>query len=310
MKGKHSLEENEMKRTFVKEAILKTSMGSFYVTITPHTNRNKLGQNDSYTISLGSPRQKCVQINVPSEESGETEGTLIWVEAKEDCFLSSPKKDKLTQHLVNLGFSVAKDINPLCHRYLFDDCSRIECEISETKKQQMPMGSFHIAFYEETWYEKYFGAKLVRDHEVYLERKRNFFDSAKKPKSFQFVQRDLQEILTPMFEEAHTWHDFFQAISRRFGKKKCTAVYPWILSALIHIFEGNMFDSPKWYIDLLDNKLAEKTPFIPFISYNVKQKGGKRFTRKRVFYTNSIKPHYYVDYPYLQSVNYKTLLGI
>lgn len=285
------------------ELNVRTRNGTFNVKITPFQDRdtNKI---ESYTISLGGQKDKCVQILVPTEEG--KEGKLIWVESNGTCYLELTSKNKLMQHLIHLGFTLARKINPLCHRYVFDDCSSFPCELPNGKKYTVSMKPFHIAFHGETWYEKYFGAKLVRGQEEYERGKRNLYDSAKKPKTFDFVNPELQELLTPIYNSTTTWYAFFEEISENYGSKKCSIVYPWIVSALIHVFDGsNIFEHIKWYLDLSENKAAEKTPMIEYRSIT---RGGRK-TRKYRRKTNEnmtppIPPVYIMNIPMVKELRY------
>jgi hypothetical protein len=293
-------------RTFPQKAILVTEKASLHITIHPFTNRDT-GVIEHYSVNIGSRKTKCVQIIVPGE-SGLQEGKLNWVaKIVPECYLTAKDKTKLSQHIVNLAFTIARDINPTCIRYLVDDCSSFPCSLPDGKTQTIPMKSFHIAFHGSTWYEHYFGAKLVQHHETYKRLKLNLYDSEKKPPTFSFNNPDLDEILTPIYESTKTWHDFFQAIQSKYGDKKCGVLYPWITNAMYVIFDGsNIFDNNKWYIDL------EHTSKIPFRSYEDRQTGGmkRKFTRKYkkpdVFF--KAPPFFLWNYFEIQSMNYNKFL--
>lgn len=295
-----------MNRIFPPEAVIKTDKGTFYLTITPFKNRNT-GQSEYYTISLGGKTNKCVQLKVPDIHNPNQEGLLIWVESEISCYFFANTTNKMAIHMVNLGFTIAKDINPNCNRYIFDDCSSIKCKLPNGKSQVVSMKPYHIVFHGETWYEKYFGAKLVSNHSIYEKGKLGLCDSAKKTKTFDFIHSDLQEILTPIYDNSATWYDFFREIDTVFKEKKCAMVYPWLVSALLVIFDNNyIFENPKWYIDLSENKLAEKTPSISFISHAV-MRGGKK-TRKLHRLNYPVHVPYIINYPLVQSFNYKEYL--
>jgi hypothetical protein len=221
-------------------------------------------------------------MSVPSIESGKKEGTIMWIEKVGPvCYLTSNDVKNLSQHAVNLAFTIARDINPLCLRYELDDLSSFKCVLPDGHRPVVSMKPFHIAFHGATWYEQYFGAKLVKGHSLYKRLKLNLYDSSKKPATFSFKHKELDEDLAPLYASAHTWNDFFQAIHAKYGDKKCTAVYPWIMSAMLHIFDNNnIFENPKWYIDLRENAEEVKTPAIPFRSYEDTLTGGTRKHKK------------------------------
>jgi hypothetical protein len=296
-------------RHFPEEAVLKTELGTFYFTLTRHRDRNTQ-KITRYMISIGGKANKCVQIVIPSEESDEKEGSLLWVESKESCTLLSNVSGKLPQHMVQLGFSIANDINPKCTKYTLDDCSKIPCELPNGKTQWVSLKPYHIAFHGRTWYEHYFGAKLLTNHEIYDRLKKNMYDSAKKPPTFDFINAELQDELAPIYAKERTWSDFFQTISNKYGRKKCAVVYPWIMNALLHIFENsNIFEHPKWYIDVEENRRTEKTPLIPFTSYEVKWSGGlRRRNRKTRKHSVQSVPIYFVNIPEAHAMKYKDFI--
>jgi hypothetical protein len=152
------------------------------------------------------------------------------------------------------------------------------------------MKPFHIAFHESTWYEYYFDAKLVKDHEKYIKLKENMRNPDKKPSRkhkndespFNFINKQLQEELMPLYDKTKTWSEFFQVIEEKYKKDKCAVIYPWLSSAMSTIFEGNLYETPKWYIDLEENAKKNKTPMLDIHpTRNLKRIiGGRRHTRK------------------------------
>jgi hypothetical protein len=164
---------------------------------------------------------------------GRKEGTLNWISKTiPECYLDAKDITQLSQHNIQLAFTIGRDINPACTRYLLDDCSSFPCSLPNGKKHVVPMKPFYIAFHGSTWYEYYFGAKLVYNHEQYERCKLNLYDSSKKPATFSFKHADLDELLQPLYASTATWWEFFQAIQLRFGDKKCAAVYPWLTDAM------------------------------------------------------------------------------
>ena len=297
-------------RIFPEKLVITTDRASYHLTITTIPNRNT-GAPEHYTIGLGSRKEKCVQLNIPSIESGKTEGTLIWVKKGPACFLDSKKdSNSLTPHTVQLAFTIARDINPNCLIYRFDDASKFPCRMPDNKEEIISLKPFYIAFHGGTWYETQFGARLTKNYELYERLKLNMYDPTKKPISYNFGNASLNEILTPIYSSTKTWGEFFQAIQKNFGDKKCSVVYPWIVNAMnIYIFELDfIFEQPSWYINLKDN---DKTPLIPFKAYEDTMAGGSktRKRKRRVSYYN-LHPVYFRDIPRIQAFDYYKFLGI
>lgn len=290
-------------RIFPEQAIIKTSKGTYHLKLSKHINRDT-SQLEHYTINLGSYNKKCVQINVPVRE---TVGTLIWVEGKgaKECSLESFVEKGLAKHMVLLGCTIARDINPHLRRLNLDDCCKFDCRVQANKTIPVSMKAFHIAFHNSTWYEYNFNAILQFDHGVYLELKKNLYSPEHKPLRFDFMNEELSTILTPLYNQTTTWCDFFQLIQQTYKETKCAKVYPWIHKAMGHIFEyREMFENRYWCINFKDN---EKIPLVPFMSYRTKQAGGTRTRKKRLldYLVPEERPLPFMNIPEIQSWTYR-----
>ena len=288
---------------YPEQVIIKTANGVFHLKITTEINRdNQI--IESYFIGLGSRNNKCVQLSVPSIESTIKTGTLSWVKAEDDCSLEQYIKKGLAHHMVLLGITLARDINPSLEKIYLDDMSTFTCDLPDNKEYKIQMKAFHIAFHGATWYEYYFGAKLVNKYDIYCNLKANLYEGDKKPQYFKFNNAKLQEELEPLYKNSQTWAEFFERIDKKYGKKKCGIVYPWLLLALYVIFDGeNMFENVKWYIDLNNNT---KIISVPFKSYEFKQTAGK--TRKKSRYTYTPYFFYLIDIDEVNKMNYAKFL--
>lgn len=254
---------------------LRTDCGIFAFKLTKHINRDTQ-QIDSLGINLGSKNNKCVQLKIPSQESGGTIGYLMWVEAEENCSFEKYIESGLSHHMILLGIKLGKMFNRNLNRIELEDTSSFKCQLPNGI-QQVPMKPFHIAFHQATWYEHYFGAKLQSRHDEYLAAKEHIFNAAYKPDRFDFINDSLQDELEPLYISSNTWYDFFKAISEKYGRKKCGVIYPWIVHAMSDIFESSIYQDTKWYIDL------ENNPKIKNVDVTLQERigGGKRKTQKK-----------------------------
>jgi hypothetical protein len=145
------------------------------------------------------------------------------------------------------------------------------------------MKAFHIIFHGSTWYEYYFGAKLKKGYEAYVESKQALYNPASKPKEYYFINDQLQEELDPLFKTTNTWYDFFREIAKKYDKKKCAVVYPWLVHALSDILSHDTtgLGFVDWYIEFKDNP---KIQMIDYELYNAPKnmKGGRRKTIKKL----------------------------
>lgn len=314
---------------YPEEQIIKTDKGIFHLKIGQMTDRNTRAIT-SYTINIGSKDNKCCQFRIPSREVVEGElqldsakkdkteniynenmdGYLMWIQSDIECSLEQYIEKGLAQHMVLLGISIIRDINPLIKRVYFIDTSSFTCELPGGGKEKVPMKEFYLAFHNATWYEYNFNAKRVTDWKYYLKLKEGFNDPTRKPAKFDFTNSGLGEKLKNIYNETRTWREFFDAISDRWGSKKCGMIYPWLVSALYEVFDNrNAYENVKWYIDLNDNN---KVRPVEFISYLVKRSGGgKRKTRKvrksrkNMIYTRFERvPHFFPNIPEIMKLDY------
>lgn len=280
---------------------LRTKYGKFQVTFSARRDRNTNAVVE-FTVTVGSKRMECIQLTVPTKETGKTEAKLLWVESDDACSMERYIEKGMAQHMVLIGLTLIRLINSSVKRVTFDDTSSFSCTVPTSMnylrkktsnndgKLTVPMKPFHIAFHEATWYEYYFDAKLVKDHEKYIKLKENMHNPNNKPirkkenkePPFNFINKQLQEELTPLYDNTRTWYEFFQAIEKKYKKDKCAVIYPWLTSAMSMIFEGNLYETPKWYIDLEENAQKNKTPMLNIHpTRNLKRiTGGRRHTRK------------------------------
>lgn len=289
---------------------ITTNSGKFIFKITVDEDRDTHKITD-YNINLGSKDNFCVQIKVPAKNTGKTDAYLMWVESKENCSLERYKKEKFSQHMTILGLTIVRNINSNIKTVSFRDTSSFMCELPDHTKIQVPMKIFHLAFHEATWYEYYFNAKLQKNHEEYSKLKKNMYKSEYKPPTFDFMNQELDEELYPLYKATTCWYDFFQAISKKYGDKKCGMVYPWISNAMYSIFQNNIYDDIHWYIDFDDNIKQNKTPIIQFDMAKInKLQGGYRKThkkRKGRRFTFS-RTHMFPNIPQIQSWKYREFI--
>lgn len=290
------------------EYILTTQVGRFICKITATFDKNT-NQPETFNINLGSKEKYCVQLKVPSKESKKTDAYLMWVEAHEDCLLEKYIEKGISKHMVLLGLTLIRKINPNIKTVSFEDTSSFKCKLPNDTEKQVPMKAFHIAFHEATWYEYYFDAQLKQDYNKYCKLKKNMYKSENKPKSFDFINDTLQKELEPLYEATDNWYDFFQAIEAKYGSKKCGMVYPWIMKAMYEIFQSNIYDDTHWYIDFKYNEEQNKTPLIDFDLRNIEMKGGgdrvnkTLKNRKNRRFTFS-RTHIFPNIPEIQKWNY------
>ncbi len=234
------------------------SIGIFKVILTtqyhPYNNKKIM----YYTLNVGGKYDKCVNITIPSEDDpNKEELKLSWAESEDkECSIDNNNiRGYATQRMMQLAFTVAKEIAPYAKYIVFDDRSTFKCDTPDGK-QKISLPPYHIAFYGKTWYEDKFKAR-IKNEELYKEYRKlvnNLHNPLVKPKRFEFGNIDLMKILLPLYEKTETWSEFFKLIGKKYPKDKCTIMYPWILNAITDIFEGNtLFMNTTWVINIDDN---------------------------------------------------------
>ena len=257
------------------EYVIKAEGHTFHLLLTEFNDRNT-GNISSININLGGSHKKCLNLNISATEST---GKLSWVERHEECSLEI--NNPQSQLLILLAISIAKSINPNIQYIYLDDTSHFQCTLPEGNERKIEMKPFHIAFHQSSWYEYYFNAHLVADHNKYVALKANFTNPQNKPVKFNFNNDTLQKELEPLYNSTNIWADFFKAISQKYGRKKCAIIYPWIKDALYILFENTShFENMKWVIDLENNNKIKQ---IQFTTYKAEWSGGgkKNKTRKQ-----------------------------
>ncbi len=229
------------------------------------------------------------------------------VEADQSCSLETFVKERMSQHMVLIGLTVARQLNPGLIGVELYDASAFDCKMPDGDIKKTSMKQFYFAFHGSTWYEEWFGARMSINHENYLTQKQRILhDPSSKPPEFNFINGDLNVILKQLYESTNTWAEFFAAIEAKYGSKKCAVLYPW-LNRVPGIY---ILDTPNWYIDFTDASIQDKIPMIQIrrnTSRNVVSGGTrKRRARTSKYSTHLLHPHI----PSVQEYNYKSYLGV
>jgi hypothetical protein len=251
--------------------VIETSYGKFrmklsYIYDITRTNKTH------YILTINGrekdgKRVQCISVTVPSDVSV-VYATLNWLESNQACYIVSYEGNKsLSQHLVHLACTIIKKASPHIKYIRLDDMSKLECTVPPPQnKVIVPLSHFYIAFHGATWYESKFGAVIEKEslRQIYYDLLRNFDDPGHKPAWFNFGNEELSDILMPLFTKCHTWREFFSAIAATYADNKCAMVYPWLLSAILHIMDNSReYEGKGWIFDI--NGPLIKT--VKYVSY-------------------------------------------
>lgn len=250
-----------------------------------------------YTLSLGGNKDKCVNITIPTD-TNEKALKLSWAETTNECSLDTMKiKGNSTQIMLQLAITIAREISPHVTHILLNDMSHFQCNTPEGQiKTHLP--SYYIALYGKTWYEDKFGAVIHNPeiHEKYRACIPNLLNPKYKPEYFDFVNKDLIQMLTPIYNKSICWQDFFNRLSETYGDTKCGKMYPWLMNALLLCFEGSLlYLGAEWRIDIN----PKNTPKIRYHEYKIVHGGSKNYK------IPTINPYIEMDVNYNQVVRWK-----
>jgi hypothetical protein len=286
------------------EYTYKTLYGTFRVTISDDNDHDtmsrrvtKLGTN----ISIGG-KNTCVFFSVPVDKNTAYLSNLKTTDG--GCEITDKIiSGKNTVGMVNLGITIIRKIAPHIQYIRLEDMSDFPCKFDNGSVVGISMMLYELAFYQQAYYERRFGAYLLNDtmRKMYEDYKSGFLEHL--PNDFSFNNKDLEDILRPLYLESKNWKEFFDKVHEL--PNVCQILFPWYRSAMMIIFKGVSFERQVWYIDLKNN-----SHIFP-VEYTVlkEQKGGKRKTRKNINYPYSIynSDTYYnqLSYDHIYNLKYK-----
>jgi hypothetical protein len=270
--------------------IIQTYYGVFRLKISPFYDRDRKTVLEYMLLITGKDKEgnktQCLSVTVPVKTD---RAYMSWLEYNESCYIVSYEPNKsLAQHMVHLACTIIKEESPHIKYITLKDMSKIKCDLPSPQKQvTVPLMHFYVAFHGKTWYEDKFGAAIDSDviRDLYHTLLRNFDDPAHKPDLFRFENEDLAAILQPIYDASSTWREFFSAIAAAYGSDKCAMVYPWLLSALLHIMDGQLvYEGIMWKFDIRGQsiKTVKYKSFVDTGKYGgSRQQRLRRLTRRR-----------------------------
>jgi len=254
-----------MKETY----LINTSWGKF-----------KVKYNED-SISLGGSTI-CITIS--------SNGNIGWFETTRGGCEINNKEIKV--YFVNLAITIFHKYFPDIKYITLSDGSSYNCILPDGVKKRINLMYANLLFHGKTYYEEKYGATLLSDDDIpLLEKfKNNRKDSKYKPKTFNFENKSLNEILTPLYEKTDTWEDFFKLIQDKYNKRKCEVIYPWYKKTVFELI-GTKSISEYWKIDIHN---------INKIEYKKIKEGGNKTLKKDKKYRE-------IEYPYFDGFNNENL---
>jgi hypothetical protein len=140
-----------------------------------------------------------------------------------------------------------------------DDASYFEC----ASGTHMSMAHYQLAMYGKTWYERRFGARLNRHHELYRITADQMTQQG-KPGGDELFDRYISgnEDYTKVYQASSTFCEFFNGLKRQLGKDFCDATIGWLPDFVNAIVKTRIHT--KWVIEVGANHDATFS-----IKYNI-----------------------------------------
>lgn len=217
---------------------------------------NKLFSRDNTQIyirnfKIGGTYPDCVNVSVIYENNKPSDATMRILFSDSDSSLNIPlEKDGGAVIMIKTLLQYVYSQLPTLTHIKFDDKTYMLCSTCKP----ISLCHFSMAFNGQTWYEKYFNAKLNDDvkYQQYRTKVSEFLYSTefktKMPfdKFVSFIDKREEEMteIYGYYSDANTFNDFFQSIPKQ---HRCRLVGSWI-ERFMKIILNNAFSNEDWVI--------------------------------------------------------------
>lgn len=215
----------------MSERYVRTSFGKFHVTLS--TNMISVGGNNV-----------CVQIAYKDDNDSE----LAYLGTEDGGYDDTVK-------MTYLAVTLFKEKYPNVHHLYILDSSKIQCQLDDTKTKSMSLMKTNLLFRGKTYYQETFNAVPKFPTTTLDQFVENLDNPEYKPQTFSFSNPSLDSILTPLYNQANTWKEFFKMIETTYGEEKCKYIYTWYLNAMYTIVHEPIPEF--WKIDITTFPIIE-----------------------------------------------------
>lgn len=257
--------------------------------------------DDSFVFKLGGPKNKdCITITTHGDGPYKNIAMLPHVRKESSCAVNKPFTSGT--HIIYTAFSFIKGLPHIDYIEL-NDVSNISC----VNGKDISLACFYFVQYQQTWYEKHFGAEIKNDldRETYLTLKEDWNKPEMKipPADFKNnltddwnIPLDRVNKLIPLYERTATYKEFFDKVFATYGKfESCILLQHWIDSFMSSILHFSFYNRT-WRIS---TKIMKT---IPIMKVEKIQAGGYRaHTRKQIRKQRNITPSYLGSYNWTTS---------
>ena len=251
--------------------VVKTDIGIFQIKI---TNRDYITigtKNDCVQIAYNI-KQNTAHLDWLGTEKGGCEGMP---ESKDEGGKEIHGKD--TIKMVDLGFTILKQLYPNVNNPItLRDSSKFKCRLPDNNTTSISSMIYNLLLSGQTYYQSRFNAVLkYKESELAYDE---FVKARNNPelfnKTYDFNNKDLNMVLSPILYNSNNWGDFFKKMYDTFGRNTCALMHSWYLD--VYGFLAKQPIHTDWIIDISER------PFIDYIIIN--KNNSKSYTRKSYVY--------------------------
>ncbi len=163
--------------------------------------------------------------------------------------------------MVKAALKYVWEKNPLITSFEFQDSSEIDCSESlrfPLNYNKISLFYFSMAFNEQTWYEKYFGARLNTEskHDRYKQRLHNVLHTPELKPTYRFLQQKV--MINPEIMNETTYNTFstlgevFQSIPKQ---QRCDNASNWIVG-IMEILMKSYVKNSDWIIPMVTSTIT------------------------------------------------------
>ncbi len=235
---------------------------TYYIRISPQ--KDGFGNVFEYVMDLGGRKRGCVSLRIPTlapeypNGSNTKQALLKYVQFNPMCSANSDR-DLVsgfgTKHMLKTALHFAKELCPNTdiQSFRFIDTSRKLCSDGVT----IDLPYFMIALYGKTYYEKYFFARLQKDHDhtqykSYLEKLKTVPLELMTFNIFAHtyhLNENQINTLEPLYNAAKTFREFFASIRDKHPDTICKLMQGWVNRFVVnYVFSGDDIVTGVWII--------------------------------------------------------------
>lgn len=181
-----------------------------------------------------------------------------------------------TVAMVDLGITILRKLYPEVNQWIkLRDSSKFKCDLPDGNHVPISNMIYTLLLYGETYYQSRFNAiPYYEEANPGIAAFVKSWNSDPLPENIDFRNKDLTELLIPIYNSSSTWKEFFQAVYKKYNRKTCTLLHSWYLDVF-----GSLAKVPittDWKFDIITR---------PMILFEItSKKNNRNYTRKSYIY--------------------------